>query len=573
MCGLAASGMIQAHLVGYRLGMLGGSEGHAMADIGLPVRAESRLASGIARLVLRTPPDWVACLTVCLAALGFDLYRLGDPAIWLDEAFSLHVARLPAPAMWTAVLSGEPNMNLYFLVLYGWTQFLTALGVTVTEFLARFPSAVFAALSSAMVFLLGRRFLGMTAGIVGAAFFLLNSTQLAAAQDARAYSLLLALICTSWYAWFTLLAKGSSRWWWLCYVVTSALAVWAHLLGLLILLAQVVAFAGLLLLPGPWRDTARSRLRGMAVSLIAIAGLVAPHIYAAQHHSSQTGWVPIPHLRDIRHLYVVYLDNASGVSFRLVVVAFGAGLLVFALARLPWGIRLFSRIPGGHPLALPASGPGQQIVPAAGALVSWLAVPVLAAYLVSQGSLRLFSTRYMIIVLPALCLLVGLGVALVRWPPAQITMATVLLVSAVLAVPQYYAHAQVEDLRTPTRWVVQQYQPGDGLVCHFSGAGPGCQDWIFEYYLYDLHAGGIATDVAPQSPASAAWADLAIYAAHHPRLFFLAGDFGTATDVAQAQATQRWLDSHYRLVAQLDSPGSIARLYATGAPSASDASP
>ena len=88
---------------------------------------------------------------------------------------------------------------------------------------------------------------------VAAGFFLLNSTQLATAQDARTYSLLLLLICASWYALLTLLASGASRWWWLCYVAASALAVWAHLLGTLILLAQVSVFAVLLLMPGPWR--------------------------------------------------------------------------------------------------------------------------------------------------------------------------------------------------------------------------------------------------------------------------------------------------------------------------------
>jgi uncharacterized membrane protein len=536
-----------------------------MAGVDLTVRAQARPARGIARIVLRLPRDVVACLAIGLVALGFDLYRLGAPAIWLDEAFSLHVARLPAPAMWTAVLSGEPNMNLYFLVLWGWTRLLTALGVTVTEFLARLPSAAVAAVTASLVYLLGRRFLGMTAGIVAAGFFLLNSAQLAAAQDARTYSLLLLLICASWYAWLALMASsGASRWWWLCYVATSALAVWAHLLGTLILLAQVVAFAVLLLMPGPWRATARARLRGMVVSLAAIAGLVAPHIYFAEHHGSQTGWVPIPRPRDVVHLYIIYLGNTNRVSFWLAVAAFGVGLLVVVLFRLPWGQRLLGRFSGGHLLTLLELEQGRPIGPAAGALLAWLVVPVLAAFVASQGSLRLFSLRYLIIVLPALCLLIGLGVALVRWPPAQVVMTALLFVSALIAVPHYYASAQVEDMRTPTRWLVQHYQPGDGLVCHFSGTGAGCQDWIFEYYLYDLHANASVGSVVRQSPATASTADVAAYAAQHARVFFMAGDFNSPADVAQAQTTQRWLDSHYQLIAQVTSSGNSIRLYATG---------
>ena len=34
-----------------------------------------------------------------LAALGFDLYRLGTPSIWFDEAFSVGLARQPLPVL------------------------------------------------------------------------------------------------------------------------------------------------------------------------------------------------------------------------------------------------------------------------------------------------------------------------------------------------------------------------------------------------------------------------------------------------------------------------------------------
>src|SRR5437870_13830312 len=111
---------------------------------------------------------WLLCILIGVIALGFNLYRLGSPSIWYDEAFSVELARQPLPLLWHIIWGPEPNMELYYLFLHFWLVLTGFLGLHPTEFVVRFPSAIFAALSSVIVFLLGRRFLGITAGIVGA---------------------------------------------------------------------------------------------------------------------------------------------------------------------------------------------------------------------------------------------------------------------------------------------------------------------------------------------------------------------------------------------------------------------
>ena len=83
-----------------------------------------------------------------LAALGFNLYRLGTPSIWFDEAFSVELAHQPLPLLWHILFGVEPNMELYYLFLHFWLQLTGALGLIPTEFVVRLPSAIFAALST-----------------------------------------------------------------------------------------------------------------------------------------------------------------------------------------------------------------------------------------------------------------------------------------------------------------------------------------------------------------------------------------------------------------------------------------
>src|SRR5207245_1863067 len=201
---------------------------------------------------------WLLCILIGAIALGFNLYRLGTPSIWYDEAFSVELARQPLPLLWHIIWGPEPNMELYYLFLHFWLGFTGFLGLHPTEFVVRFPSAVFAALSSVMVFLLGRRFLGITAGIVGAGLYLLNDLQLLYAQQTRSYSLQLLLVCIAWYALFVVLTQEThQKRWWACFICATTLAVYDHHFSLLILLAQIVVFVCLLTLSGPCRDISR----------------------------------------------------------------------------------------------------------------------------------------------------------------------------------------------------------------------------------------------------------------------------------------------------------------------------
>ncbi len=59
--------------------------------------------------------NWLLCLLFAVAALLLDLYRLGAPSIWYDEAFSVELARQPLPLLWHIIWGPEPDMELYYL--------------------------------------------------------------------------------------------------------------------------------------------------------------------------------------------------------------------------------------------------------------------------------------------------------------------------------------------------------------------------------------------------------------------------------------------------------------------------
>ena len=557
-----------------------------MAQTGVhvtPAVASAQPAKNRLRLPRPTARDLLPA-AIFILALAFDLYRLGAPSLWMDESFSVALARQPLSVLYGAFISGsEPNMVFYHLLLHGWLALGALASLPPTEFFVRLPSAVFTALSALVVFHIGRRFLSDTAGFVGAAIYLLTGLVLTYAQQTRSYGLQLLLVCVSWYALLTLLHQSDrARRWWIIFVASSVLAVYSHAFSLLLLLAQIVVFGLLLFLDTPVRGRVSRRLVGMVASLAVIGVLIAPFLYASRH-GAKNGWLPSPQLGPEVGRAIALVTN-SKLSLALLAVVIIFVIVALVLSRLPAGRRALARLHPGGSEALPAEKSALQArdaLPTLLAVVCWLLIPTIVSYFLSQGSIRLFSSRYLVTVVPAACLLIGGAVTLVRWRPARLLIGAGFVCAVLVTVPSYYAHAQLEDWRTPTRWIEAHYQPGDGLVSYNNVQGV---QFPIAYYL---QSDGSSAHFDPNAPGyvdmslygrgnpfanfgTATHPDaLAAYAATHPRLFFIEGRFTDTHDAAIAHAAQRWLDTHYRLLAQTSTGLVTIRLYDTSQPPAS----
>ncbi|MBA2682270.1 MAG: glycosyltransferase family 39 protein, partial [Ktedonobacteraceae bacterium] len=527
--------------------------------------------------VSRLPVDWLVGILLFLVALGFNFYRLGAPSIWFDEAFSVELARQPLPLLWHIIFGPEPNMELYYLFLHFWLGLTGLFGLNPTEFVVRFPSAIFATLSTLVLFALGCRYLGTIAASLGTLLYLLNYLQLTYAQQTRSYALQLLLLCIAWYALFAALhtQKYATRWW-ACYCVAMILAIYAHLFSGLILLAQMVAFMGLLLLPNVWRVQVRKAAKGYLLSLITIGVLSIPMLLESLQ-GAKTGWLPVPHWGDLPHLFF----TISGYNRRYLLVGTAfvlLGLCALGAAYCMRSIPALARSLQKRQWLSREVASVQDIVPFVWSMLCWLIIPIVVSYVLAHGSIRLFSTRYLVTVVPALCLLFASCIALVRWRVVQVVLLIGLVVLAATSVPLYYQSAQVEDWNSTVHWMERQSRADDGLVCYDNEITQGCQIAV-EYYL---HAYPSAAHFSSDSPGGFSWEKfgaaqpesggyaaaldtraLTAYAAAHSRIFFIVGRVPDDASTARVKSTQQWLDTTYRFIDTISTRTVTIRLYAT----------
>ena len=500
-----------------------------------------------------TTGDRVAAVALVAVAMAIGLFRLADMSVWGDEAFSIGLASLSWSELWRYAWTTEVNMVLYHTLLKGWLDLNAAFGIPPTELVVRLPSVAFGGLAVLVVFWTGRRFWGATVGVVAAVLLILNHVMLLNARYTRSYSLEVLLVCLgSCVLLVAITALRHRARWWAAYALIMTAALYAHLFSGLVVAAHVVGFTALVWLPSEWRDAARRSLRAMAISLGAISVAALPLVVFAATHGSPNLHVPLSSPYEVARA----LWNIAGHSIwygLLLAAATAAGILFTLRAR---GTSPRSR---AFPL-------GPAVV-----LCSWLAVPFGLAYVASQPrfDLHLFAWGYLVVVVPPLCLLAGVGAAAMRRPLARLALATCLVVAAALAIPEDSFTAG-QDFRTAGGWIAENYQARDGLIC---------STWSCALSLsYYEWLGRIPTALLDASPVQWSWtrggaspldlADVRAYAQVHPRIFFVESVLdGDLADVkARAAIAREWLDDHYALLADIPIKSAVGpvrvRLYA-----------
>jgi hypothetical protein len=366
----------------------------------------------------------------------------------------------------------------------------------------------------------------------------------------------LLLICLGWYALLAALrAEQARRRWWVAFAVTMTLAIYAHLFSALVLAAQLIAFATLLALPTEWRRLAQRSLRPMAISLGAIAVALIPVVLLALSQGSSNRQVPPATVRDLARL----LWNIAGHN-----LVFGV-LLALAVA-----IAVVTQQAPKEPLPRRfRHGQWDKIL----LLLCWLIVPVVLSFALTQPqlNLHLFAWGYMAVIVPALCLLAGIGVAALTRLAVRAGLALAIVGTAALSIVSSLTAPPLQDFRAASHWIALRQQSGDGLLC----TSWSCAVTI-EYYV---HIHQVPAALLSGAPTPWSWtADgarpldlhaVAAYVAAHPRVFLVDAPLGAdwAAVKAQGQVTRDDVDRTAILVDRVEEASSLGpigvRLYET----------
>jgi mannosyltransferase len=417
-----------------------------------------------------TLPEVAGCSAVGIVACVLFVYHVPSLSLWYDETFSVSLSNQPLPILAQA---HEANMLLYTVLLRIWLSVSALVGIAPTPLVTRLPSIVPMMFAAIAIALIGSRLWSLATGLVASLLFILNGIVITQAQTARGYALQTLLVCLSWGALFIALKKPSIKRLWIIYAVLVIAAVYADVLSIFSLAAQVVGVAILFVPVVARRAEEFPALRTADRRSFAIGGLLAvlligaaclPLAVDATTHRGDNSWVPIATPDALGS----FISSQTAAHLLPAIALVAAWLLGMAL-----GLSIRRGL-----LVL---------------LISWALVPVIGQYLTTQPALDLhfFFPKYLIATLPAFSLLAAIGIMSLRpyWAAAGLTL---ILVAQLAQTPiSYYPRAERQPFIETFGWLLHHYQAGDGIICR-----PAKSCGVpASYYVGQLYAGrGLPTE-------------------------------------------------------------------------------
>ncbi|HEY72150.1 MAG TPA: hypothetical protein G4N99_02630 [Thermoflexia bacterium] len=313
-----------------------------------------------------------------LVAFAVRAVSLDVQPLWRDEVDALRFATVPWPKMLASFTRPGWNGPFYYVLLRGWVALAGA-----SEYGLRFFSLSFGALCVPLAYVLGRRLFDRSTGLLVALLMATSPYLTWYSQEVKMYTLVPALALLAIYG-LRRAIEGSKWHWWAALVAATSLACYSHILAALLIPVQILLYFA-------WWPQARKRWAGALASLVSLTLPYLP-LLAWQAplllQERETGFLPYTLSEMVETLLNGWSLGMLGWGWSWGVVLMGA-LAV-------WGLFFGGKIRNRF------------------ALACWLAVPLLAMWLISLRQ-PLFTDRYLAWAAPAFYLLISLGlVSLMR---------------------------------------------------------------------------------------------------------------------------------------------------------------
>jgi mannosyltransferase len=389
---------------------------------------------------------WLTLLLLSAGGTALRLVALAAKPFWFDECFSVEVARIDWRNFLHLLWWREANMTLYYLLLRVWLHFGQS------EFFVRAFSVVIAVATIPAIYWLAKLLYNRQVAMIAAALFTFNAYSVRYAQEARSYALfaLLATLSSGFLIAWLREPEQRNR---LSYILTSILAVYAHLYALLLVVAQWLVLSRIGVPdPGPSGnrvDLVAQMRRAWKTIGVAVGPLL---IFVVKTGAGPIRWIHRPSVLDVLEFFEHLAGSGSWPLLAMYAVA-----CIVAVA--PLGKKFFARDQTWETWR-------------AQFLLVWLLFPVGLTVLLSFAR-PVFLGRYMIFCLPPLVTLAAAGLARLRQSWTLAAALTMMLFFCLRGVFFVYGH-DFDDERdgsgAASNFILDHTEAGDGAIFHIAEA-------------------------------------------------------------------------------------------------------
>lgn len=354
--------------------------------------------------------DLIVLVALAIAAVGFRFVTRSP--LWLDEALSVNIAKLPIGDI-PGALRHDGHPPLYYVLLHGWMDVFGEGDVAVRALSGLFGVGLFP-----LAWIAGRRVGGPRAAAATLVVLAFSPYAVRYSTETRMYSLVMLLSLAAWLLADDALNDPTPPRLAGLALLTGAL-LWTHYWAMWFLGAAAIGLVvHLLRARRAGRRSAASASARVLGALVAGAVLFLPWVPSLLYQSARTGtpWAPV--VRPTEMLSQSALDLGGGTKGEAVLLAFVLVVLVL--------LALFGRGVDGRHIELdlttrPESRPALVVISGTFAIAA-------AAGYATGGA---FATRYIAVLVPLVLISAAVGLSRFRGRvPFRLVASVVLLLGA-----------------------------------------------------------------------------------------------------------------------------------------------
>lgn len=377
------------------------------------------------RLICILAPTLIGVLFIILCVVNL------QQSVWFDESYGAYITRFSFSDVWnlTAV---DVHPPLYYFALKIWSGIFGH-----TDFAMRFMSVFFGALAIIFAWAWLKRKFGAKAALLATLMMAISPMFIRYGQEMRMYTMAAAIIFASTYI-LQLAIDTKKRRYWIIYGVLTALGMWTHYFTALIFLAHLAYLI----------YTYRKKIfqKNIVTSYVIAVALYIPWIPAlfSQIGTVQSGfWIAPPSMATITSYFTnasLYLDASQVTGWLLVLMLAVLGLKLFFVGKH-----------NKHSLLLSL----MAFVP-----------PVLLLLLSLPPFEPIFVDRYLVYSVICLSLIVGVGIATVKFRHkiAPVAISAVFIAASAIGISNVYRYGSTCNDKELFEYVVAEATIGEPII-------------------------------------------------------------------------------------------------------------
>lgn len=397
---------------------------------------------------------WLFAILFLGAFLRF--YKLDYQSIWLDEIHTMIECnpKVSFKESYDMIAFREQMPLLYFLSI---KLFSTVFGHT--TFVVRMFSALVGVTSLYAIYLLGKELMNRRAGLISATLLAVNYYHIWYSQEARPYALLALMTILSFYRLIVFIRKCNFKNAFY-YGLFSALMIDTHFFRLFILVAQAIILLFF------WFELPKEGKMHF-FKLCVISGLITIVLWLPTIKiffdvmEIKSFWIPPPAL----DVYTLMFKEFFGNSEFILLLVFLTGTFYF--------ISLFNQKKEKQSLYR-----DNKMLLGFVVLSVWIFISSFIPLLKSYLDVPMIISRYFIGVLPALILIIGIGISNIKSELVQKIILVVFIVASltdIIIIKDYYNKVSKTQFREITETINTRNNNNDKVVSSYG--------WLMSYFL------------------------------------------------------------------------------------------